>query len=176
MSEYLYLIVLLHEVQIHSFVLMPNHFHLIVLAPKNNLAEAMNYFMRETSKEISRRSGRINQVYGGRNYKSVISSHHYFLNAYKYVYRNPVRAGLVDRVEAYPYSTLNGLTGFSQLLIPLNEDTVLFNENFSFETLEWLNQCPNADREDEVRRALKKTSFKLARVGRFESSLEMNLL
>lgn len=175
-GDYLYLISGTYALRIHSFVMMPNHFHLIVSAPLANLSEAMRYFLRETSREISRLSGRINQSYGTRHHKSLISSHHYFMNAYKYVYRNPVRAGLCDRVEDYKFSTLSGLMGFAPLLIPVIEDTLLFPEDFDEGILRWLNTNPLANSEDEVRRALKRPSFSLTRNGRFESSLETRLL
>src|SRR5689334_21017913 len=54
-----YLAVIEHEfkILIHAFVLMPNHFHLISTAPDANISVALNYFMRETSREITRLSG-----------------------------------------------------------------------------------------------------------------------
>lgn len=72
MGDYLYLTTHLFSLEILSFVLMGNHFHLLVRAPQANISPAMNYFMRETSREVSRLSGRINQTYGGRHHKSVV--------------------------------------------------------------------------------------------------------
>jgi REP element-mobilizing transposase RayT len=61
-----------YKAEIHAFVLMSNHFHLVVSFPENNMSEAMNYFMRETSRMISRDAGRINQTYGSRYFRSII--------------------------------------------------------------------------------------------------------
>jgi len=60
-----------------------------------NLSPAMQFFMREVSKQIGRHSGRINRLWGSPFFSSVISSPHYFLHAYKYTYRNPVAAAVV---------------------------------------------------------------------------------
>jgi len=115
--------------------------------------------MKETSRDISRLSGRINQTYGARYYKCIIRSDHYFMNSYKYIYRNPVEAGLCQGVEEYPYSTINGLLGSSPVYIPMIEDTLLF-EN-TYRTLAWLNfKTKNEDR-DSVKAALKRQYFKL---------------
>jgi len=161
MEDYLHFIVHSYGVKIHGFVLMNNHFHLLISAPQNNLSEAMNYFMRETSRALSREVGRINQTYGNRYYRSLIKSHHYYLHAYKYLYRNPVEAGLIQKPELYPYSTLPGLLGLQPLRIPLTEDPTLFDSIES--TLEWLNLQPDEKDRESIRQALKRGVFEIPR-------------
>lgn len=178
MEDYLYLISAVYRVQIHSFVLMSNHFHLIITAPNGNLSAALLYFMRETSREITRLSGRINQTYGNRNHKTHLAQYLYYMNTYKYIYRNPVRAGICEQVEEYRYSSLHGLCGLKKLLIPLIEDTILFTPEFDNCALNWLNTKPNVEQEEEVRLALRRPQFKLVppkKTGR-PSLLEHQLL
>jgi putative transposase len=177
MGDYLYLIKFHYNLNIHAFVLMNNHFHLLTSAPEANISPALNYFMRETSREITRLSGRINQTYGGRNHKTLISMNHHYMNTYKYIYRNPVRAGLCEYVEEYEFSTLNGLVGLNHLVVPLAEDTLLFKPSFDQSTLNWLNVPSNPDHEDEIRRALKKRIFKLGKTkNKTKSALETELI
>ncbi len=104
-----------------------------------------------------------NQNWGGAHYKTLIESFHYFMNTYKYIYRNPVRAGVCGQVQDYPFSTLSGLCGKTHLIIPVEEDTLLFDPDFNMKTLEWLNtpSCPQD--EEEVRRALRRRIFDLSR-------------
>ncbi len=161
MQDYLFLTSHLYRLQIQSFVLMPNHFHLLVRTPDANIGAAMNYFMRESARETSRLSLRINQTYGARHHKTLVSDERYFFDVYKYVYRNPVRAGLVGRVEEYKYSTLYGLMGLAHLAIPVVEDTILFNEEFDEDTLRWLNSEPGEGLEDEIRQGLRHAEFAL---------------
>lgn len=162
-EDYLFLTKEIYNLNIHAFVLMSNHFHLLVSTPDANISEAMNYLLREISKELNRNSGRINQNWGGPHYKTLIESFHYFMNTYKYIHRNPVRAGLCAKVEDYPFSTLHGLCGQSRLVIPVEEDTLLFDPNFNLQTLEWLNtpSCPND--EEEVRKALRRRFFEFSK-------------
>jgi len=178
MEDYLYLVAHLYTLQIHSFVLMSNHFHWLLTAPEGNLSAALNYFMRETAREISRLSGRINQTYGSRNHKTLICSHHHFVDAYKYVYRNPVRAGICERVEDYPYSTLHGLVGRQRLAIPLCEDKLLFTPAYDEKTLLWLNKKPKEGHEEEMRKVLRRPVFELVtdRKTQKPSGLELELL
>ncbi len=178
MGDYLYLVHHAFNLKIHSFVLMSNHFHLMVTAPEDNLSQAMLYFMRETSREITRLSGRINQTYGARHHKTYLGNYHYFMNTYKYVYRNPVKAGICECVEEYPYSTLSGLCGLNHMIVPLELDTLAFSPSFSEENLGWLNRKPDELLEEEMRLALRHPEFKLRACPKTEkpSRLETELL
>ena len=89
----------------------------------------------------------------------MVTSPHYYLHAYKYFYYNPVKAGICARVEDYKYSTLRGLLGLDHLLVPVTEDTTLFSDVEG--TLRWLNQRPDDNHWDAVKKALKKQQFKL---------------
>jgi putative transposase len=160
MSYYLYFIHHAFHIEIRAFVLMSNHFHLIAKSPNGNLSLAMNYFMRETSRSITKVAGRINQTYGSRFFRSLIDDDRHFLTVYKYVYRNPVESGMTSSVEDYKYSTLNGLLGRSHLLVPVQEDAILFSDIVG--TLKWLNTEPLMGSTDAVRKALKKQIFKIS--------------
>jgi REP element-mobilizing transposase RayT len=160
-SEQLFFINRAYKIQIYAFVLMHNHFHLLPSSPQENLSEAMNWFMREVSRTISRHCGRINQTFGRPHHPSIITTDEYFLNAYRYIYRNPVEAGLVDRPEKYRYSTLPGLLGLNHLGFPVAADDVLFPDVKN--TLAWLN-TPYKDGERElIAKGLKQKTFEMPR-------------
>lgn len=146
---------------------------MIVTTPDLNLDTAMNYFMRETSRIIGIRSGRINQVYGGPYHWSLIKSSNYFLHAYKYVYRNPVEAGLSLCVEKYKYSTLSVLVGNQRSIIPIEYDDTLFSD--LVEQLKWLNNSyPSIEIKDDIRKALRKSEFQFAKNKRGKPNLLEN--
>lgn len=175
-SDYLFFIHHAFNVHIHSFVLMNNHFHLILHTPNANLDKAMNYFMRETSRVINKNSGRINQIYGAPYHWSILKFSIYYLHTYKYVYRNPVEAGLARFVEEYKFSTLQALIGQTHTIIPLENDDTLFS---NFETqLQWLNKTYflSAQKED-IKKALRKREFKFGKNNdRRSNVLETNLI
>lgn len=160
MSNYLRFTSFAFRSQIHSFVLMSNHFHLLATFPDGSLASFMQYFMRETSRSIANESGRINHIYGARYYRSRIPNDHHFANVYKYVYRNPVEAGVAKHVLDYPYSTLHGMLGFSVLDIPITSDHLVFNGDLE-KHISWLNTSPTEASRTDIRTALRKETFKL---------------
>jgi putative transposase len=150
-----------YGIQIHAFVLMTNHFHLLISDPDGNLSKALRWLMTETSREINALQKSKNHLYGQRHYRTLISSSHYFLHAYKYVYRNPIEAGACNSAEEYPFSTLRGLLGMEKMIIPLSEDTLLGEDLEG--TLRWINSRPEIENYEAVRMALKKSDFKLKR-------------
>jgi len=160
MEDYIFFLHRAFGIKFYCFVLMPNHFHMIVRSPESNLSAAMNYFMRETSRQITTAAGRINQTYGGRFHRSLIKSEIYFRHAYKYVYRNPVKAGLSQNVLDYPFSSLPGLLGSRPLNIPI-EDNLLFNPGFNAKVLDWMNSKPKEEDEISIRLALRRREFEL---------------
>jgi hypothetical protein len=130
--------------------------------------------MTETSRELVKYSSRINQTYGGRHFRTVIGSNNYFLHVYKYVYLNPVKAGLASRAEEYPFSTLHGLLGQSRLVIPVEEDLTLFSDVEG--TLDWINQPPSENNWETIRKTLRRKEFILPKQNRKVHELETTAL
>jgi len=149
-----------YDLNIHTFVLMPNHFHLIATTPRANLDKAMAYFKCMTTKAINTECGRINNLHGDRYFNSLLISQHYYLQCYKYVYRNPVKAGLCEKVEEYPYSTIRSFLGLSKITLPLLPDNTLMSDIDG--CLAWLNQ-PTEDKSWQmIKRALHRKKFKFS--------------
>lgn len=160
-ADYLHFVWRAYDVRIHSFVLMNNHFHMLISTPECNLDQIMNYLLREVSKRIGEETGRINQVFGGPYHWSVIKNSVHYQHAYKYVYRNPVHAGICRRVEDYKYSSLPGLLGIDYLHIPVYDNLNLIQSPIS--QLSWLNnEYENEDRE-AIFKALKRREFGFSR-------------
>lgn len=160
-QDQLYFISMAFNVKIHAFLLMNNHFHLLISTPNANLPESMHWLMKETSREINRISQRENQVWGGRYYRTIIESPHYYLHAYKYLYINPLRAGICSDVLDYPFHTIQSLLGNRYCTIPVFDNTLFYMGVES--CIRWLNTMPEEKRMLEVQRALKKRKFKLSK-------------
>ena len=145
------------QLKIAAFVLMSNHFHLIMLTPEADIDWVMFYFMKDTTKLINKRSGRINRVYGSRYKGCLIDNQHYLLSAYKYIYLNPVRAGLANRAQNYKFSTLNISTKlpFSvEEIVPLT----LQSRNRELEC-RWINETFTSDEISSIKTGLSKSKF-----------------
>ena len=159
MENQLYFISMAFSVKIHSFVLMDNHFHLLISTPNSNLSIAMRWFMLETARSINLLTGRKNQVWGGRFYRTIIKSHLYFLHAYKYVYRNPVKSGAYGSVLEYNFSSLAQVLSFRRMNFPIYDNILI--EMGPGKCISWLEQSVIKQHWEQVAKALRKTTFKL---------------
>ena len=158
-----------------EFVLMSNHFHLLISTPGANLDRIMNYFMREFSRTVGSKTGRINHVFGGRYKGSLIRDALHFSHVYKYILRNPVAGGLAVRVEDYPFSTVRREWG-EEICFPIS--SILAQPLAAYipielsPRLEWLNKPYSRDQSGLLRRALKQTEFRFPTHHRHRSIVE----
>jgi putative transposase len=161
MCENLWYIKNIFNINLYAFVLMQNHFHLLARSPDDNFSEGMHFFMGETARSLRFSSQRINRVWGGPHFRTEINSFDNFQSAYKYVYRNPVKAGLCDRVEEYPYSSLQNLIQCNLSDLPLEYDEQFYDSNK--QTMEWLNTPVDEVDWNLVKNALRRPQFKVAK-------------
>jgi putative transposase len=107
----------IYNVKLYSYVLMKNHFHLLVETTLGNLGEFMRHFNITYTGYFNRRHGRVGHLYQGR-YKSILVDRAAYLTILsRYIHLNPVRtkamakALLQDKVTylaGYPWSSLPG--------------------------------------------------------------------
>jgi len=88
-----------HQYELTSIVLMQNHYHMLVRMPQNHLID----FIQEFNQQLAEHG---KTKIDGTYLLDPITQRTYFFQTYRYIYQNPVRAGMVARCENYPYSTL----------------------------------------------------------------------
>jgi len=154
---------LIYAVEFQALVLMPNHLHIILTVPQHDLGIVMNMFMKSVSRTMNLRSGRSGHVFGASYHWSLINSSRYFGHALKYVYRNPRRAKLCDRVEDYPFSTLHGLLGRSHLPFPIHFTRTAMELGLPAtecgHQLDWLNTPFPVEAEHLIQKGLRRKFF-----------------
>jgi len=97
-----------YSCQIHAYVLMTNHVHLL-LTPKTNdgLSRLFQYVGRYYVSYINRTYDRTGTLWEGRYKANIIEQEAYLLNCYRYIELNPVRANMVKNPEDYSWSSYN---------------------------------------------------------------------
>lgn len=110
-----------YECQIHAYVLMTNHVHLLVTPQaEDSIPRVMQSIGREYVQPLNSRYKRIGTLWQARYRASVVQSDFYFLACHRYIEMNPVRAGLVNSPHLYRYSsyTFNALGHANGLVTP----------------------------------------------------------
>ena len=93
------------EVAIYAYVLMDNHYHLLVKTRRANLSKAMHWFGTTYTQRFNNRHNRSGHLFQGRYKSIIIENDAYLMQLSCYVHRNPLRAGLVKRLAEYPWSS-----------------------------------------------------------------------
>ena len=94
-----------YGVRIISYCLMKNHVHLITVPQReNSLAGLFRRALMLYSRYVNERHGWIGHLWQGRYFSSPLDPP-YLYNAVRYVERNPVRAGLVEKPWEYRWSS-----------------------------------------------------------------------
>lgn len=100
--------------QVHAYVLMSNHYHLLLETPQANLVAGMKWLQGTYTQRFNRRHGQCGHLFQGRYKALVVQSGmgHYFVVVSTYVHLNPARAGLLDlqrgRLADYAWSSYPG--------------------------------------------------------------------
>jgi putative transposase len=165
-SEAIFTASIAYGARVHAFVLMSNHIHLLISTPDGNLDDNMNYVLREVSKRANNRTERSGHLFGGRYRWSFIGLPLYYAHAVKYVYRNPLRAGLCANVEEYPYSTIQVIAGMRRSEFPFYNPIPGIGRMVPDEIdelLAWLNRPPRDVRDNSlIKSALRRRSFRFS--------------
>jgi len=93
------------EVDIFTYVLMSNHYHLLVRTNRANLKKAMQWFGTTYTRRFNNRNCKKGHLFQGR-YKSIlVQNDAYLMQLSCYIHRNPLRAGIVRRLIDYKWSS-----------------------------------------------------------------------
>lgn len=106
-----------HEVKIISYCIMNNHAHILI--ETNTLKELSKYMQRlntKYAKYYNKKYNRVGYVFRDRYKSEGIYSDEHLYNCIKYIYDNPVKAGICKKPEDYAYSN------YKKIDIELNEN------------------------------------------------------
>jgi len=106
-----------YHIKLIAFVLMTNHFHLLVQTPQANLSEFMRHFLVTYTVRFNRRNGRTGHVFQGRFKSLIVDEDEYLLPLSRYIHLNPIRTSQFkdadfptksEYLKEYPWSTFPG--------------------------------------------------------------------
>ena len=142
-----------YQVNVHAYVLMTNHVHLLLsTAHQGAISKMMQSIGRYYVLYINKTYQRTGTLWEGRFKSTLVDSDNYLFTVMRYLEMNPVRAGMVKHPAEYPWSSYqaNAVGKSIELLTPhqqymqlgdtsterLSRYVGLFDEYLSENTLE----------------------------------------
>ena len=93
------------EVEIYAYVLMDNHYHLLLKTNKPNISKSMQWFGTTYTRQYNIKHKRNGHLFQGRFKSFLIENDEYLTLLSCYIHRNPLRAGIIRRLVDYPWSS-----------------------------------------------------------------------
>ena len=103
--------VVLFAWRLHGYVMMGNHFHLIVETPPPTLSRGMRHLNGVYTQLFNRRRDRVGHLFQGRFKSILVEKESHLLELLRYVVLNPVRAGLVRSAQDWRWSSYRATAG-----------------------------------------------------------------
>jgi len=100
----------LHPVEVLAFCLMPNHWHFVLRGSETTKLSSLLHWLTTTHARHwhhVRHTTGLGPVYKGRFLSIPLAEEADVLRVCRYVERNPLRAGLVERAERWQWSSLH---------------------------------------------------------------------
>ena len=119
-----------YKIIIYSFVLMSNHYHLIIETPLGNLSRAIQRLNGDYALYFNRRHNSPGHLFQGRFKAMLVEKETYLLELSRYIHLNPFRAGMVKSPEKYKWSSLYELLKNSSSKLPFTLYTDWLLESF----------------------------------------------
>ena len=107
------------DVNIYAWVIMPNHFHLLVRTGNEPIYRFMHRLLTGYAVSYNLRNERKGYVFQGRFKSILVQEEMYFLNLMKYIHLNPLKAGLVtdfQELQEYRWSGHGSIIGVRKYL------------------------------------------------------------
>jgi putative transposase len=123
-----------YAVELHAYVLLPNHFHLLARTLQPNLSRWMHWLMAAYSISFNRRHGKVGHLFQGRYKSFLVEEGDYLLGLSRYVHLNPVRGRVMGtgdpkerrkRLRSYRWSSYRGYAGLAKQSDFVCEELVL---------------------------------------------------
>ena len=136
---------------LHGYVLMSNHYHLILETPEGNLSRIMHYLNGSYTTYINAKRKRRGHLFQGRFKSIVVDKDSYLLELSRYLHLNPVRAGMVEQPEDYAYSSYRSFVGKKvEPFLLTNPVLKMFSTNTSVARIKYLDFVESAVGEETL--------------------------
>lgn len=97
------------DFHLYSFVLMPNHLHLLIEVDKYPVSKIMQILQTGYTMYFNKKYSHTGHLFQGRYHHLLVDKDNYLLELIRYIHLNSVRAGLVKDIDDYLWSSHSSL-------------------------------------------------------------------
>lgn len=112
---------------LHAYVLIDNHYHLLIETPHANIKQIMHNINTSYTVYVNRRHKRFGHLFQGRYQAFIVDKESYLLELGRYIHLNPVRAGVVSMPEDYRWSSYREYLQIDRQQVITNTDDTLYS-------------------------------------------------
>lgn len=145
-----------HDHRLLAYCLMPNHVHLFLRCGRASLSAFMHRLLLSYAHFFNRSRDARGHVFQGRHHSRHCVEDDYAREILRYIHLNPVRAGICERAQDYPWSSARAYLGAQERLpVAVAEGLALFGESARSARrafAAFLEESIPAQREEEWRR------------------------
>lgn len=91
--------------EIFAYCLMSNHIHLLMKFPENNLSESMKKIEDKFVWWYNKKYNRCGHLFQDRFKSEPVECDRYLMTVFRYIHQNPIKAGIVQNVCEYNWSS-----------------------------------------------------------------------
>jgi len=131
-----------HNITIHNFCLMSNHYHLLIEIEQENLSKFMRQINMNYAIYFNKKNRRKGHLWQGRFKSWYVTDVAYLYTLILYIEQNPLKAKIVNKIEEYPYGTAHYFLREEPLPICLKNSYIAQNYQEDKEAIEAFLNSP----------------------------------
>ena len=141
------------NMRVAAYCLMSNHYHLLIQTHDANLSRCMRHINGVYTQRYNARNGCDGALFRGRYKAILVDGDSYLLELVRYIHRNPLRAGITDKLKDYSWSSHKGYISKAKKWEWLHKNYILdmFSEDKDLQTAAYRKFISIEDSQELIR-------------------------
>jgi len=144
---------MLYEVKVHAYVMMSNHYHLLIETSKENLSNYMKHINASYAIYFNKKYKRSGHLWQGRFKSWFVTQESYLYALTAYIEYNPIKARMVKKLGEYKYSSYNAFSEQEEPITCLRSSFVFEQYPNVTDRVEFIQYAHDERILDEIKKA-----------------------
>jgi len=125
---------------LYAYCLMSNHIHLLIREREDKIGMSIKRIASSYVYYYNHKYSRDGHLFRERFKSEPVNDMSYFVTLLRYIHQNPLKAGIVDEVQDYEFSSWGEYTDPNSVLFPLCDTRTVLNRIPYYELTELVNE------------------------------------